>query len=218
MNTKSLMAVVASVLAAVAFLVGVEIDHHALRLAAKPIPVLIMAVLVFSRARHTYGRWIGAGLLASLLGDVLLEISDTTFLHGVGAFLVGHVLYSVAYLQRSRNWRLLLALPFAAWGIAVVTSLRPGLEAAGMLIPVGIYSAAIMVMLWRAAACWEEGDVSDITLLALVGALLFAVSDTMIAIGRFDQPFAGIRYWIILLYWIGQTGITLSALRFRQHL
>lgn len=201
-----------SLAAAAGFCVGVANDIYVLRMATKPLPVLIMAIWVLIGAKHSYGRWVGAGLVACLAGDVLLELSDETFLAGVGAFLVGHVLYTVAYVGRSKAWRLWILPPFLLWGFAVVWGLRPGLEAQKMLIPVAIYSAAIMVMLWRAAACWEKGGASRVTWLAFGGALLFAVSDTFIAVTRFGEPFTGYRYAIILLYWIGQAAITASAL------
>jgi len=67
-------------------------------------------------------------------------------------------------------------------------------------------------MMWRAAACWESPRPSRTTLLAFAGAVLFAASDTLIAWNRFQEPIPGVRYVIILLYWIGQTGITASAL------
>lgn len=210
-----LAAAVLGVVAAAAFVAGVATGDHVLRMAAKPWPVLSMAVVVFAFARHRYGRLVGVGLTACLAGDVAMEASDSTFLHGVGAFLVGHLLYTAAFLGRSRAWRPLAALPCAVWGTLVVAALRPGLESAGMLVPVAVYSAAIMVMLWRAAACWEAGGASAVTVHALAGALLFAASDTMLAVDRFGEPFAGARYAIIVSYWTGQLGITLSALR--QH-
>lgn len=202
--------------AAAVFIAGVAADSHALRMVAKPWPVLLMAVAVLAAGGHRYRRLLGAGLLAGLAGDVLLEASDATFVAGVVAFLAGHLLYTAAFLGRSRQWRPLLALPFAAWGVAVAGLLRPGLEASDMLIPVAVYTAAIMVMVWRAAACWEAGGPSAVTLFALAGAFLFAVSDNLLAADRFFAPIAGARYAIILLYWSGQLGITLSALRFEE--
>jgi uncharacterized membrane protein YhhN len=46
-----------------------------------------------------------------------------------------------------------------------------------------------------------------------VGAILFGLSDTLIAIDRFHAPLPGARYAIILLYWAGQAGIAASAVR-----
>lgn len=215
-RTAKRAAAVLGAVAAALFLAGVATGDHALRMAAKPWPVLLMAVVVFAAARHRYGRLVGAGLLACLAGDVLLETGPSSFLHGVGAFFVGHVLYTAAYLGRSRALRPLSALPFAVWGLVVLAALRPGLAASGMLVPVAAYCAAIMVMAWRATACWEPGGVSAVTVHALAGALLFAASDTMLAVNRFGEPFTGARYAIMVSYWAGQLGITLSALRLSQ--
>lgn len=197
--------------AVVGFLVGVATDHHILRLLTKPVPVLLMALAVFSSRRQAYSRRLGWGLVACLLGDVLLEVSDATFTAGLGAFLVGHVLYITAFLHRTRTPFLGLFLPFALWGLGVVSYLHEGLVTSGMLLPVALYSTAITVMMWRAAACWKENLTG--AHLAFFGAVLFALSDSMIALDRFGEPFTGARYGIILLYWLGQGGITLSALR-----
>jgi uncharacterized membrane protein YhhN len=63
-------------------------------------------------------------------------------------------------------------------------------------------------MMWRAAARW--GDHPGATA-ALAGAVLFGLSDTLIAIDRFRVPLPGAPYAIILLYWAGQAGIAASA-------
>ena len=44
-----------------------------------------------------------------------------------------------------------------------------------------------------------------------IGAILFGLSDTLIAFDRFHEPIAGVRYPIILLYWAGQLGIAAWA-------
>jgi uncharacterized membrane protein YhhN len=147
----------------------------------------------------------------SALGDVLLELSEATFLPGVGAFLLAHVAYVVAFLGETKKPRWAWSLPFAVWGVAVVAWLRPGLEAAGMLLPVAAYTATICTMMWRAAA--RLGDGVSGARIAAVGAILFATSDTLIAAQRFGDnlAFEGLRYAIIVLYWLGQAAIAAST-------
>lgn len=197
--------------AVIAFLVGEALDLYLLRVLAKPWPVLVLAAIVWASGRRPYARPIAYGLLLSALGDVLLEVSPTTFLVGVGAFLLAHVAYIVAFLGETRELHWLRAIPFLAWGVAVVAWLRPGLEAAGMLVAVAVYTATICAMMWRATA--RLGTGARGARIAAVGALLFAASDTLIAVQRFgdDLAFAGIRYAIILLYWIGQTALAAST-------
>jgi uncharacterized membrane protein YhhN len=62
--------------------------------------------------------------------------------------------------------------------------------------------AAIVTMMWRAAA--RPGPT------ALLGAMLFGASDTLIAFDRFHAPLPWARLPIILLYWAGQLLIALS--------
>ncbi|MBP3932294.1 MAG: lysoplasmalogenase, partial [Pseudomonas sp.] len=47
--------------------------------------------------------------------------------------------------------------------------------------------------------------------LAAAGALAFVVSDSLIGIDRFVQPFSAAPYLIILSYWLGQWGIAASV-------
>jgi uncharacterized membrane protein YhhN len=189
-------------LAVLAFLLGVHLDLFPLRLLSKPVPVLCLAWLAFT-AGTSYGRRIGWGFLACVAGDILLELGH--FLPGVGAFFAGHVLYITAFLGRTRALRPLYLLPFAAWALALVLHLRPGLEASGMLVPVGAYSAAIAIMMWRAAALRPPEGFTRVALFALVGAVLFGISDSLIALDRFQEPLGVVgRYAIILLYWAGQ--------------
>ena len=41
---------------------------------------------------------------------------------------------------------------------------------------------------------------------------MFGLSDSLIALTRFGSPIEGSRYAIMALYWLGQLGITRSAL------
>ncbi len=198
------------------FLIGVAQDHYLLRMVAKPLPVLAMAAVALGSG-HRYGRTIAAGLAACMAGDVLLEAADSTFLAGVFAFLVGHLFYTAAFVGRTRALRPVYALPFVVWGVVVVIFLRRGLESHGMTVPVAVYTAVICVMMWRAAARLSFGSKPSADVLAaFLGAVSFATSDTMIAVDRFHLPWSGARYWIIVLYWLGQLGITYSAVKLTE--
>ncbi len=189
--------------AAVGFIVGIVTDVYWLRMVCKPLPVLLM--ILACRGATAYNRQLRRGLMACLLGDVLLEVSPSTFTAGLVAFLIGHVFYSLAYVTRGRRFAPGWAVGCAAYGVGMVWFLLPSLGA--MLVPVVLYSLAICVMLWRAGAVFRT---SGLARLAFFGAVAFAVSDSLIAINKFHAPIAFVRYPIILLYWIGQLGITAS--------
>ncbi len=199
-------ALTVAVIAALLYALGVFDGAPRLRLAIKPLPVAAMAWFVRQQVQTPYSRRVHAGLWACALGDVLLEL---LFPLGMLAFLIGHVFYIAAYLAEDLRPRPLHALPFVAWGLASFYVLRPGLGA--LTIPVALYTLAICAMMWRAAARVELVSAPPRVWLALVGAVLFAVSDTLIAFNKFHAPVAGARYSIITLYWLGQLGITMSA-------
>lgn len=180
------------------------------RLLAKPVPVLCLAAAVLLGRRGLYARWLGAGLLASAVGDVLLELPGR-FLPGLAAFLLAHLAYLAALLSAERRPRLARALPFAAYACAIYLLLLPGLR--GLELPVALYALAIGAMLWRAAARVDPPPRWDAPWLAFAGALLFGASDTLLALDRFRGPAPGARALVLPLYWLGQLGLAASALR-----
>ncbi|HRI08165.1 MAG TPA: lysoplasmalogenase [Nannocystaceae bacterium] len=199
---------VLGIVAAGAFLIARTVDIPLLRLVAKPLPVLALAGLVFHSERDRYSAWVVGGLVLGALGDLLLELGDSTFLAGVAAFLVAHLCYIAAFMRRRPLPMWPRAIPLVIFGGLVFTALRPTLG--GMTAPVAAYTAAICVMGWRALALLGRGDGRD-TWFAAAGALAFIASDTILAFNRFSEPIAGAGYSIILLYWLGQLGIAASA-------
>jgi alkenylglycerophosphocholine hydrolase len=186
--------------AALAFLAGMAFDRPLLRLATKAVPAACLALMVASAGERRYSRWVAAGLWLSALGDFLLEARPSFFLYGLLAFLAAHIAYVAAFLAASRRPALLRAIPFAAWGVMAFALLRDGL--ADLRVPVAVYMAAIVSMMWRASAVGP---------LALTGAVLFGASDSLIAFDRFHAPLPWAPFPIILLYWAGQLLIAFSA-------
>ena len=202
MTARRLLAA-AGLAGAIAYLAATVWHLPMLGLVAKPVPILCLAAAVFA-ARSRYSRIVGAGLLLSAAGDVLLELRGL-FVAGLSAFLAAHLAYLAAFLMRDRGLRPGLLVPFLAWTGTAAAWLWDGLG--GLRGAVLTYMAAITAMMWRAAALGGP---------AAWGAALFGLSDTLIAADRFGTPLPYVRYPIImLLYWAGQVGIGMSALRRR---
>lgn len=191
------------------FLLGLHFELKWLTLLSKPLPVICLLIWLREAPTGIYRRWVAIGLAFSLLGDVLLEWPADLFVFGLGAFLLAHLAYLVAYLSDTRRLApmdLLLAILAAGGMFLVLTNAGLG----QLLLPVALYSLAIGAMLWRALA--RIGAVGTASAwLAAGGAALFVLSDSLIGINRFVAPFEGARYAIILSYWLGQLGITASA-------
>ncbi len=193
---------------ALLFFVGLAAEIPELRLAVKPFPALALAGWVGLRCRLPLGRFTAGGLVLSAIGDLLLEAG--LFLPGLLAFLAAHVAYVAAFLSADRRPALGRALPFLAWGLGALGLLRPGLGT--MAVPVAVYVAVICTMMWRAAArVGSPGTPALAAALGLLGAVAFGASDTLIAFNRFAEPIPGARWPIMVLYWLGQSGIAASA-------
>jgi uncharacterized membrane protein YhhN len=199
--------------ATILFLIGIAFDYQWMRLICKPIPVLCLAGwLATDRWGSSYAKWVVIGLLFSALGDILLEIPAKLFVYGLLAFLVAHLCYIKAYLSDTKTIAWKHAIPYFLYGVGLCGFLFTKGRVGALSIPVAIYAAVICSMLWRASARMGNQSLSRATVqLALVGAIVFAISDSAIAISRFYMPFEGSRYVITSTYLLGQLGIALSV-------
>ncbi|MDF1564602.1 MAG: lysoplasmalogenase [Deltaproteobacteria bacterium] len=181
-----------------------------LRVSLKAAPVLCLAAALLLRGgRGAPTRLILVGLGLSAVGDVLLSLpGEGYFLPGLVAFLLAHLGYIAAFLWHERRLAPLRLLPFLTWGAVAALVLGPKLGE--MLVPVIVYLCVIQTMMWRAAA-------RDLSLpaarLALIGALTFGVSDSVLAFDLFHTPFGAADLIVMLTYWAGQLGITASAMQ-----
>jgi uncharacterized membrane protein YhhN len=215
-STRSKVLAAIGVVAAVVYIVaGEQPNTYWLRMIVKPIPVLMMALWVSAlRVRGPYQLAIMVGLLLSALGDILLEFSEATFLFGLVAFLLGHVAYIVAFLQDNRKLCPYRAAAVYAYGLAAFGFLYFTGNLGAMRIPVAIYVVIICVMLWRASCRVNSPGILPFSAWAgFAGALFFVVSDSVLAFRLFETPIQLGGAVVIITYWLGQLGITLSAWR-----
>lgn len=193
------------------FLLGLQLELKSLCLLSKPLPLIALLLWLRTAPPSAYRRWIGSGLLLSLVGDLLLEWPADLFVFGLGAFLLAHLAYLLAYLGASRR-PAPVALLLAGLAAGGMFALLASSDLGELLLPVAVYSLAIGSMLWRALARLGTAGSARSNWLAAGGALLFVLSDSLIGINRFVAPFEGARYAIILSYWLGQWGIAASVL------
>jgi len=193
-------------LAVITYGVGIFIGLPALALVAKPVPALALA---WWTLRGQGAVLLTVGLVFSPLGDFLLDLGAGTafFVAGMAAFAITHALYVTAFLAHSRRPAFLALLPFFIWGVSMLRLLWAGLG--GLTAPVCIYAALLVAMMWRATATSFATGRRDVA----VGAVLFGLSDSLIAIERFHAPVPGGRWLILGLYWAGQSLIARFAAR-----
>jgi uncharacterized membrane protein YhhN len=155
----------------------------------------------------TYGdlrTWFVVALAFSLLGDIFLMLPSDKFVFGLGAFLLGHVAYTVGLnLHTEGLWLFAIPIPIVAGALAVrlVRGIRRQGEDA-LVPPVIAYVVVIGAMVCSAVASGNA--------LAATGALLFMASDALIGETRFvkAQVWGGLA--IMVTYHLGQALLTLS--------
>ena len=204
------------VAAAVAFIAGLALDAPALRMAVKPVPVLCLLVWVGIAANLPRRILIGGGLAWSAVGDVFLAMIDLGgdaklyFALGLGAFLIAHLCYIGFFVSWNRRLNPVRLLPFLAWGAVVFLLVRPSLG--DLTVPVIAYMLVIVTMMWR-AFCLTDGYGRSVSRAQTAGwgALLFGLSDTLIALNKFWEPVPAAAYAIILTYLLGQIGIARAS-------
>jgi uncharacterized membrane protein YhhN len=178
----------------------------------KPLTTLLIlgtALAPGGLAGGGYAAAIAIGLVFSLAGDVLLMLPKKKFLAGLVCFLCAHLGYCSAFLIAGAAARFPWpVVPLAAVGIGMLAFLRPGLPAA-MRAPVGGYIAVIVAM---AALAANRALLSPSagSLAAAAGALLFMLSDGILAADRFRRPFRAAEGLILASYFAAQLLIALS--------
>ncbi len=163
-------------------------------------------------------KFILAALIFSCLGDIALMFKGG-FLPGLGSFLIAHIFYIFAFLQDNQgfifskkdrmHWGILVVL----FGMGLMGYLLPYLGQ--MQIPVGIYSTIILVMLLTALNRWKNVSSPSFQWI-LLGAVLFVLSDSMIAISRFVALFPLSGILIMVTYAIGQYLIVMGYLQKKE--
>jgi uncharacterized membrane protein YhhN len=173
------------------------------------------AALANGALASSYGCWILAGLVLSMIGDVLLIPRDAkrSFLLGLVSFLLGHVAYTGAFALRGLDpiATATFAVPVAAASMLALRYLWPHvqLNAPKLQWPVLAYMVVISTMLVCAAgAAVHAGDP-----LILLGATMFYVSDLAVARQRFVAQTVANKLWGLPLYFGAQLVLAVTVAR-----
>ena len=187
---------------------------------SKPLLITTLAAWFFfetQNKRTLFSKLILFALVFSVGGDTLLMFvqgnssGQLFFLLGLSSFLIAHIFYLTAFVKypsdqlglvnRKKWWITLFAVYIAVFNGYLLPDVPKAMQ-----IPVLVYSLAIMTML---LSCLNlKGKIPERTFYILFsGAMLFMISDTIIALNKFKGeefsiPFA--RIWIMSLYLLGQ--------------
>ncbi len=185
-------------------------------------PLLMLMLLVYFADESTnlnpLKNLIIGALTFSWFGDVFLlldKIYDFLFIYGLSAFLLAHIFYAVYFWKVGKfnrkkfRFRKALLISIIAYSVLFYIYLYPTLS--DLKIPVFLYCSVISLMV---IACLHAFDFTKtFAAICLAGTLLFALSDSILAINRFVFSIPVGRALVMLFYGIGQLLITEGSLR-----
>ena len=181
-------------------------EPFALKILFKLIPMWL--IIYFAFIQETEGNrqskgLILIGLFFCMLGDGLLH----WFVIGLSCFLVGHIIYTFGFLKQwsFSKLRCLSIVPLFIFDLIMGQKLVNALQLSGkdeLIVPVLFYIGAISIMAW---AAFMTGN-----LYAMIGSLLFVISDTILSWNMFisDVPYS--HFLIMATYYSAQYCIASS--------
>lgn len=178
--------------------------------AFKPLTMIMIISLAWERVTtlpSVYGHFIFSGLCVSLVGDVFLMFPARYFRSGLLAFLVAQILYILAFGQGLKAVRFSPLVIILAYAMLVFLFLYRCLGKYRW--PVLFYVLAVSAMVWL-AVCRYLGLLQPGSFLAMIGALLFLLSDSVNAVNRFKKPFKAAQVLILGTYFAAQLLFSLS--------
>ncbi len=168
----------------------------------KPLTSLLIILLpLFGRgnASNTFKNTMLLGLVFCLVGDVFL-LWDRFFVFGLGAFLVAHLLFAVAFIKSfgfSKSiGALVLLLLISIW---IYGLLWPHLGA--LKVPVLVYVLAIAFMTWQGMGAYIK-NANPASRLVALGAVCFMLSDSLLGYNKFVVTLHWASAGILSSYWL----------------
>ena len=217
----TLVAAVAAILGALLADPALADGWRMLHWLCKPLATTLILLLAWNArpALSTrYRRRISAGIVCSLLGDVLLMLPQDLFVPGLVAFLCGHLCFLAAFLGDSRFAVRPLWL-LASWGYGAV-NLWLLWDSIGvpLRLPVIVYVVVLSSMggqaLARARMFARDGDTqAGSACRAAIGAVLFMLSDSLLAWNRFHAAIPLSSLWVLSTYYLALWWIARSVRR-----
>ncbi|MEX2567996.1 MAG: lysoplasmalogenase [Cyclobacteriaceae bacterium] len=225
MSKKNILWLYLFLMAGLADLAFIIHQEPILRYFSKPLIIIGLLVYFLKTTILIKGsllrKSITAALFFSLIGDVLL-LFPRLFLFGLGAFFMTHICYIIAFkLTQHHTFNPLKVnfikmfiynLPFYI-GAAMVYFLIQR-QLLDLKIPIIIYIFAIVMMVTIARERFGRTN-SESFWQVFIGALLFYISDGILALNRFFQPIPDADLLIMGTYMLAQLLIVMGI---RSHL
>ena len=211
-------------LTTVVHLLSIIFGSEIIKTLSKPFLMVTLAGYFWTFTKNVSGNrllfFVYGALLFSFFGDILLMITEQTiiwpgikeetwFIMGVFSFMIAQVFYIITYKyyrsyegkKSARHITVSLSSVIILYTMILWAKLYPHLD--DMLIPVTIYTLTILTMVLMAITRHRKTSPKSF-IMVLAGAVIFLLSDSMIAINKFILPLEHERLLIMITYILGQ--------------
>lgn len=189
------------------------IHSRELHLLCKPLIMISLGVYYWLAASEHRSMLVLLAILFSFGGDTLLMFDDVQpgyFMFGLVSFLTAHLFYIFAYRQHRDEQitdglqglqRIRLAFPIILAGTGLVIILYPVLG--DLKYPVMTYALVLVLMVLN--ALFRFGRTNNRSFwMVFAGAVLFMVSDSLLAINKFLAPLSQAGLLVMSTYILAQ--------------
>lgn len=205
--TRSTIVKLASILfllVSVADIYAVIQEDRLVEVIFKPLLMTVLVIIYLAAAKKP-NFWFVSGLFFSFWGDVLLLFQERYFVFGLASFLFAHIIYIKivsGFLQKDLTIKIVSsAVPFVLFFAGIMYLIYPNLGE--MFVPVLVYGVTIATFGATALLHYRQ-EPNTASSWLLIGAILFIVSDSMIALNKFYETNAFYGVAIMVTYIIAQ--------------
>lgn len=175
-------------------LIGEFLEIPVIHDGTKPLLIPALGYYFWKECLNTaLNKFVYSALFFGWLGDcflIFVPMNGVFFLLGLGGFLMAHIIYiimNINFVEEGQSqlvfkWPALLMI---IYGGLFFTNIIDSLGE--LMIPVAIYCAVISIMGLTAVGRMKR-TTKESFLLVLIGAFLFIISDSVIALNKFRGP------------------------------
>lgn len=185
-------------------------------------PTLIMGYVWLKENKLAkYDFLIIIALFFSMLGDSFLMPFFNIFMAGLGAFLIAHIFYLIAFIPEikkplnfDKRKILIASIGFFFYALLVITlfwKLISISASPALITAIGIYATVLYSVF--ISALLRNTSTTQSHQLILIGASLFLLSDGLLAFNKFVEAIPFSRLWVMGSYTAAQAFIMYGSLK-----
>lgn len=164
--------------------------------------IIVVAIQLKDVFSPVYKKWILFGLFVCMIADAVIY----WFLPGLITFFFGHILYIIAFRHvwhaKAPKWAGILLLIYSVTMAFFLVNSQIQANEIILAFAILAYIIVILTMGWHA--------ISTRLPFAIIGALLFIISDSLLAIDRFIEPLPYRDVLVMITYYAAQFFIAKS--------